>query len=43
MPDAVYISLPHFVLTLLIEFDLNPQIILVPSFQPIMICPEHFT
>lgn len=33
MPDAVYISLLHFLLAQLTEFDINPQIILVSIFS----------
>lgn len=53
MPDAVYISLPHFLLALLTEFDLNPQIILVSifsahhdlskTFHPALIQPSKFS
>lgn len=52
MPDAVYISLPLFLLALLTEFDLNPQIILVSifsahhalskTFHPALIQPSKF-
>lgn len=52
MPGAVYISLPHFRLALLTEFDLNPQIISVfifsahhnlsKTFQPSLIQTSNF-
>lgn len=33
MPAAVYIFLPHFLLDVLLEFDLNPQLIRASIFS----------